>query len=170
MKKSLFTFVVLLSITACGYKPSSQFVPQVIGDKVYTVVDVSLSDPENSVLTKDALNKALYSRLKTLASSKQEAQSTLKVSYHAIQFIPLQYDRNGFVVYYQANIRLKFEFQNGEKRCERIMTGRYEFPIRPSAVISNALRFQAIEKGSTQALNRFISHLSSKGLLKYESQ
>lgn len=160
--------IVVLVFTACGYKPSSHFVPKVIGEKVYTEVDVSLSDPENSVLTKDALNKAFYSRLKSLATSKEEAKSTIRVSYHSIRFTPLQYDRNGYVVYYQANVKLKFQFLNEAKKCERIITGRYEFPIRPSAIISNSLRFQALEKGSTQALDQFIAYISAKGLLKYE--
>ena len=166
--KLLATLVIVVLLTACGYKPSSHFVPQVIGKKVYTEVDVSLSDPENSVLIKDALNRALYSRLRSLASSKEEAESTIRISYRSIDFIPLQYDRNGYVVYYQANIRLKFEFLNEAKKCEKIITGRYEFPIRPSAIISNSLRFQALKKGSAQALDQFIAHISAKGLMKHE--
>ncbi|MCH9739612.1 MAG: hypothetical protein K0U38_02040 [Epsilonproteobacteria bacterium] len=169
MKKILIAIGILILLTACGYKPSSHFVPKTIGDKVYTEVDVSLSDPENAVLIKDALNRALYSRLKSMAASKEEAKSTIKVAYHAIKFIPLQYDKNGYVVYYQANITLKFQFLNDKKQCERLISGRYEFPIRPSAIISNSLRFQAIEKGSIQALDQFIAYLSSRGLLQHES-
>jgi hypothetical protein len=139
-----------------------------IGEKVYTQVEVSLSDPENAILIKDALNRALYRRLKGHSSSKKEADSSITVRYKSIKFIPLQYDNNGYIVYYQAHITLGFIFEKGKiKKEEHLVVGRYEFPIRPSAIISNDLRFKAIEQGSIKALDEFISYLAIKGLLKY---
>ena len=167
MKKTLLLLTLLL-LTSCGYKPSSHYTSKVISEKVYTEVDVSLSDPENSVLVKDALNRALYSRLKSLATTKKEAKSSIFVSYQSIRFIPLQYDRKGYVVYYQANIVLKFKIEKGKQKEERQILGRYEFPIRPSAIISNDLRFKAIEKCSLNALDQFITYISSRGLIGYE--
>ncbi len=165
MQKVLLSFFMLFFLTACGYKPSAHYTPKVIGEKVYTEVDVSLSDPENSVLVKDALNRALYSRLKSLATTKEEAQSSILVSYQSIGFTPLQYDKNGYVVHYQANIVLKFKILKGERKEERRIVGHYEFPVRPSAIISNDLRFKAIERGSVNALDQFIAYVSSRGLL-----
>jgi outer membrane lipopolysaccharide assembly protein LptE/RlpB len=161
---SLFILLALM-LTACGYKPSSHFTSKTIGKKVYTEIAVSLSDPENAVLIKDALGRALYSRLKSLATTKEEADSTIRVVYDSIKFHPLQYDKNGYVVYYQANIRLKFELIREDNKEERFIVGRYEFPIRPSAIISNDLRLKAIERGSIRALDQFIAYVSSKGLL-----
>ena len=166
--RRVFILLTVLFLTSCGYKPSSHFTPKSIGEKVYTEVEVSLSDPENAVLIKDALNRALYSRLKSLATKKEEADSIIKVAYHSIGFTPLQYDKNGYVVYYQANIVLKFEMIRGKKREERRIVGRYEFPVRPTAIISNDLRFKAIERGSINALDQFIAYVSSKGLLSNE--
>ena len=166
--RKLFTILTLLFVTSCGYKPSSHFTPKSIGENVYTEVEVSLSDPQNAVLIKDALNRVLYSRLKSLATTREEANSIIKVSYHSIKFTPLQYDKNGYVVYYQANIVLKFEMIKGKKKEERRIVGHYEFPVRPSAIISNDLRFKAIERGSINALDRFIAYVASKGLLSHE--
>jgi hypothetical protein len=157
--------LMLFLFTSCGYKPSSHYTPKVIGEKVYTEVDVSLSDPENSVLVKDALNRALYSRLKSLATTKEEAESSIFVSYQSMGFTPLQYDKNGYVVHYQANIVLTFKVLKGDKKEEQRIVGHYEFPVRPSAIISNDLRFKAIERGSVNALDQFIAYLSSRGLL-----
>ncbi|NOZ89753.1 MAG: hypothetical protein GXO60_00545 [Epsilonproteobacteria bacterium] len=165
MKK--LTILILFIFIGCGYRPSSHFVPQTIGERVYTEVDVSLSDPQNAVLIKDALQKALYSRIKTVVTTKDRADSTIKVSYKSIKFIPLQYDRNGYVVYYQAHISLKFEFIKGDKRDERVIVGRYEFPIRPSAIISTSLRFEAIQKGSMRALDEFLAYLETKGSISH---
>ena len=165
--QKIFILSLLLFLTACGYKPSTHYSKKIIGEKVYTEVKVSLSDPENAVLTKDALNRALYMRLKHQLSKKKSADSSIIVTYKSIRFIPLQYDRHGYVAYYQAHITLKFEFEKGDKREERSLVGRYEFPIGPSAIISNDLRFKAIEQGSIKALDEFISYISAKGLLKY---
>jgi len=164
MKKLLIILTILL--LGCGYRPSSHFTPKTIGQKIYTEVDISLSDPQNAVLLKDALYKALYSRLKSRITTKREADSIIKVMYQSLRFIPLQYDKNGYVVYYQAHISLRFQFIKGDKKEERVIIGRYEFPIRPSAIISTSLRFQAIEKGSLRALDEFIAYLESKGALK----
>jgi len=151
--------------TSCGYKPSSLYTKKMMGEKVYTEIEVSLSEPENSVLIKDALNKALFTRLKSHASKKEGADSSIKVLYKSIRFVPLQYDSNGYVVYYQAHISLGFTFEKGEIEENRSIVGRYEFPIRPSAIISNDLRFKSIENGSLKALDEFISYLSAKGVL-----
>jgi hypothetical protein len=62
---------------------------------------------------------------------------------------------------------LRFIFEKGKEKEERLLVGRYEFPIRPSAIISNDLRFQAIEQGSIKALDEFISYISAKGLFNY---
>jgi len=168
MKKLLPTTYLLLTLLllGCGYKPSSHFIPKIIGQKVYTEVDISISDPENAVLLKDSLQKALYSRLKSVVSTKKEADSMIKLTYQSLKFIPLQYNKNGYIVYYQAYISLRFQFTKGDKKEDRVIIGRYEFPIRPSAIISTSLRFQAIQKGSMRALDEFIAYLESKGALK----
>ncbi len=163
--KKILTILIFIFI-GCGYKPSSTITPKTIGDRVYTEVDVSLSDPENAVLIKDALNDALSSRLKSKITTKDKANSTIKVFYNSIKFYPLQYDKNGYVVYYQADINLKFQFIKDNKIKERLITGRYSFPIRPSAIISASLRFEAIKKGSIKALDQFIAYLSSLGVVE----
>ena len=165
MKKSSLLFILLIIFLSCGYKPSAQYAKKLVGEKVYTEVDVSLSDPENAVLTKDALNMALQTRLKRRVSKSKNADSSIFVLYKDIRFIPLQYDRNGYVVFYQAHITLDFTFKKEKIVEKRKIVGRFEFPIRPSAIISNDLRLKAIEKGSLKALDEFISYLSVKGLL-----
>lgn len=164
MKKYFLLLLALIVFTACGYKPSAYYAKKLIGEKVYTEVDVSLSDPENAVLTKDALNVALQTRLNRKVSKQKNADSSIFVFYKDIRFIPLQYDRNGYVVFYQAHITLDFTFKKGKLIENRKIIGRFEFPIRPSAIISNDLRLKAIEQGSLKALDEFIMYLSVKGL------
>jgi hypothetical protein len=160
--------ITILYLTGCGYKPSAHGAQKMIGNRVFTQVDVSLSDPENAVLTKDALNIALQTRLKRIVSKQSSADSSIFVRYKKIRFIPLQYNRNGYVVFYQAQITLEFMFIKGEMKEQRDILGHFEFPIRPSAIISNDLRLKAIEQGSLKALDQFIAYLSVKGFLLNE--
>jgi len=162
--KILIVPSILVLLTACGYRPSAHYAKRIISEKVYTQVNVSLSDPENSVLIKDALNRALQTRLKRVVTRKKDAKSKIGLSYGDIRFIPLQYDRNGYVIFYQTAISLAFTFENSSVKERRDIIGHYEFPIRPSAIISNDLRLKAIEKGSLKALDEFISYLSVKGV------
>jgi len=43
------------------------------------------------------------------------------------------------------------------------VSGFYDFPIEPEAIISDSLRFQAIKNGSAKALDAFISYITQKG-------
>ncbi len=164
-RKLLIVYLLSIFVIGCGYKPSATIIPQTIGESVYTEVKVSLSDPENSILIKDALNSALYSRLKRRITTKKEANSIIRVEYRDIQFTPLQYNKNGYVTYYQANINLKFQFIKNGQIYKRLITGKYSFPIRPSAIISTSLRFEAIKKGSIKALDQFIAYLTTLGAI-----
>ena len=159
----LVSTVLLTLISGCGYRPSSHFAKKVLGDRVYTKVDVSLATPENSVLTKDAINKALRTRLKIIVTRKEEADSMLSVMYEDVKFIPLQYDKNGYAVEYQVNLKLKFTFEKDGKVETRRTIGRYEFPILPTAIIAYDVQFKAIEESSVKALDQFFSYLAAKG-------
>jgi len=154
----------LLFISGCGYKPSSLYTQQMMGDKVSLEVDVSLSDPENSVLTKEAINKAVLFRLKSNVVSLSEADANLKVSYKHILFVPLQYDESGYVRYYQAVTTLHFEFTKGKKVIIKDIAGNYQFPIQPSAIISSSARFEAIEEGSKKAIDQFVAYMGVVGV------
>ncbi len=157
-------YILIFTFIGCGYKPSANFIDKTLGKKVYTNVVVSLADPQNSVLIKDAIYKALYSRLDTTVTDKDRADSIIEVKYKSIKFKPLQYDKHGYVIYYQADTTLDFTYIKDKKIVKKTITGRYSFPIRPSAIISTSLRFEAIKNGSNRAIEQFIAYLSGFGL------
>ena len=157
-------YILLLVFMGCGYRPSANFTDKILGERVYTNVIVSLSDPQNSVLIKDAIYKALYSRLDTTVTDKKRADSIIEVKYKSIKFKPLQYDKHGYVIFYQADTTLDFTYIKDKKIVKKTITGRYAFPIRPSAIISTSLRFEAIKNGSNRAIEQFIAYLSGFGL------
>ncbi len=163
MKTIIIYYILIFTFIGCGYKPSANFTDKTLGKRVYTDIDVSLSDPQNSVLIKDAIYKALYNRLNTTLTDKKRANSIIKVKYKSIKFKPLQYDKHGYVIFYQADTTLDFTYIKGKEIVKKTITGRYSFPIRPSAIISTSLRFEAIKNGSNRAIEQFIAYLSGLG-------
>ncbi|WP_200763464.1 LPS assembly lipoprotein LptE [Nitrosophilus alvini] len=163
----LITNLLFLNIfTGCGYKPASVHAKKVLGDKIYTDVEIYLRDPENSVLIKDAVNEAIVSRFKGKLTEKEKADTILSVKLRGVSFSPLQYDKNGYVVYYRARVSLNIKYTNKEETKSFTVTGTYDFPIEPNAVISDSKRFEAIRESSKKALDQFISKITITGYLK----
>ncbi len=158
--------VSLLFVTiGCGYKPTLLYTQEVLGDRIYAEVETSLEDPENSVLIKDALREAVLNRFRSKLVSKDLATSTIYMKLNKVTFMPIQYDRNGYVVAYKTYVELKTRFRDrsgGEKTI--LSTGDYDFTIESNSVISDTKRFEAIRLASSKAIDHFISKLSIQGI------
>ena len=160
----LISYFSLLTLSGCGYKPTTTYTQKVLSDKIYTDVEVYLRDPENAVLVKDALNEAIVSRFGASIADKQEATTTLHVKFNNVSFTPIQYDANGYAIYYRAKVSLEIKYQSPTDSGTETVSGFYDFPIQPRAIISDSLRFQAIKKGSGKALDAFVSRVTLRGV------
>jgi len=162
---SLFTFCLLpFAFTGCGYKPATAYTQKVLSDQIYTEVEVYLRDPENAVLVKDALNAAVVSRFGAQVATKKNATTILHVKFNSVSFQPIQYDVNGYAIYYRAKVSLKIAYRSPTAKGTEIVSGFYDFPIEPRAIISDSLRFQAIKEGSAKALDAFVSRMAQRGV------
>ncbi|WP_456450609.1 LPS assembly lipoprotein LptE [Hydrogenimonas sp.] len=158
LHSSLFIF------TGCGYKPATTYTKKVLSDKIYTEVEIYLRDPENAVLVKDALNEAIVSRFGAQVADKKKATTILHVKFNNVSFRPIQYDINGYAIYYRANVTLQISYRSPTGKGTETVSGFYDFPIEPRAIISDALRFQAIKEGSGKALDAFVSRIAQRGV------
>ncbi len=164
MLTTLFSFLLpLLVFAGCGYKPMTSYTKRVFTDKIYTEVEVYLRDPENAVLVKDAMNEAIVSRFGAKIAKKEDATTRLWIRFKSVSFSPIQYDANGYAVYYRANVNLSVRYESPKKRGTESVFGFYDFPIEPNAVISDAKRFEAIRFGAQKALDAFISRMAMRG-------
>ncbi len=155
--------LVLLLWQGCGYKPAKRYVRSVLGPKVYTEVVVDLRDPQNSVLIKDALNQAILRRFSQNLVPKSHADTIIEVRMKYLYFTPLEYDANGYVIYYRTKVVLDCTLRSS-KGVRHIQTsGLYDFPIEPNSVITDTMRYIAIKEAANKALDRFISRLSFQG-------
>ena len=153
----------LLLFTACGYKPSSQYIKQVFTDTVYVEVAVDAIEPENAPFIKDEMNRLVYTRFKGQVASKEEAQSKIYVNYRGTSYTPLAYE-DGYVTRYRANIRVNFKMETKEGVINKRISSRVESDIQASSLTSSTLRTDAIRVGLAKALDEFIGYVSVVGL------
>ncbi|MBP1681675.1 MAG: lptE [Proteobacteria bacterium] len=165
MKQLFLGFLIAVFISGCGYKPSSYYAKQALGDKLYAEVTISRQDPRNSVLIKDAVNEAIVGRFGGKLVAKEQADSVLHVKIQSLSFSPTVYDTYGYVIAYKATVVLAMQYENATKKVEKLTaTGEYDFSIEANSVISDTNRFEAIRYASSDALDEFVSKIAIKGL------
>ena len=162
MKVVSFILIALL-FTACGYKPSSKFARQVVGEKISTSVVISAVDPENTVIIKDAVDTAVIEVFHASLTTKSLSQTHLTLSLGNPSYSPIQYNADGFVVAYRTTILLNIIRDTGGKTKSYSAKGTYDFSIAPNAIITDKDRFDAIRFSSQKAIKSFIAQISAEG-------
>jgi len=162
-----FTFVslliLILSISGCGYKPSSKYARNIVGEKVSTSVIISAQDPENTVIIKDAVDSAIIEIFHTSLTSKKYSDSHLTFSITEPTYTPIQYNQDGFVIAYRATITLKVKRETKDTIKKYSAIGTYDFSVVPNAVITDQERFDAIRFSAQKAISSFIAQISAEG-------
>jgi len=165
VSRRLLLSLLVLFLGACGYKPTLHYTRALMGDNIYVEVKTSLQDPENSVLIRDALNEAVIGKFRSRIVPRQKADATLVMELKRVSFLPIQYDKNGYVIAYKTYVDLLTHYRDRKGRSGDITsTGDYDFTIESNSVISDTKRFEAIKYASYKAVDEFISKLSVKGI------
>ncbi len=157
--------IFLILFTGCGYKTASHYAKRVVGNKISTQVYVSLQDPENAVIIKDAVDRAVISRFKGALCDKSESNTHLAITISDIKFKPLKYDVNGYITAYQTDVFMQVLRTTGDFSKTYLSRGSYDFSIRANAIISEKARFEAINNGAQKAIDGFIAQVSSETLI-----
>ena len=156
---------IFISFSSCGYKSSAKFSRVVLGEKVSTTVIISSQDPENSVLLKDALDSAVLEVFHTSLTKRRYSQSHLAISILDIEYTPIQYDKNGYIIAYRAVTTIKIIRTKNQKKKTYITKGVYDFSIVANAVMSDKERFDAINLGALKAIKSFVAQVSAEGAI-----
>ncbi|MDF1881730.1 hypothetical protein JHD50_10535 [Sulfurimonas sp. MAG313] len=163
MQRLFNIFLVFIFITGCGYLPASKQARKVVGASLYVEVVVPLDDPENAVIIKDATRQAVVTRFHSALVSASKAKTTLLVKLSNISFVPLQYDKNGYIAVYRAIISLNITRKRGNSKKIYRSKGIFDFTIEPNAVITDNQRFNAITQASLKALDSFVAQVGAEG-------
>lgn len=158
--------VVLILFSGCGYKPSAHHAKVVIDEKVSTQILISMTDPENTVIIKDAVNEAVITRFDSSLVDKKNSQTHLRITISKITFSPLQYNLEGYIVTYRTHLTLQILRTSGDVAQTYISKGVYDFAIEPNAIISDQARFLAIKLSAQKAIDSFIAAVASEGAIK----
>ncbi|HHD83341.1 MAG TPA: hypothetical protein ENK93_00535 [Campylobacteraceae bacterium] len=141
------------------------YTKSILGEKVFVEVRTSLEDPENTVLLRDAMNEAVIARFRSRIVPRKNADSELTMTLKRVTFLPIQYDKNGYVIAYKTYVDLLTHYRDKKGHQGDILSrGNYDFAIESNSVISDTKRFTAIKNASYKALDEFISKLSVKGI------
>lgn len=162
LKISLF-FTVLFTFSSCGYKPSSKFSRDIVGQKISTSVIISSKDPENSVILKEALDSAVIEMFGASLSGRRNSDTHLELSIANPIYTPIQYNSEGYVVGFRMTIALKIiRYHNGISK-HYVANGTYDFSVQPNAVVTDQERFEAINISAKKAISSFIAQVSAEG-------
>jgi len=162
--KKLFTLLfplIALILVSCGYKPSSHYIKKTFEDSVYVDVIVDRVEPENAPFIKDEMNRLVYNRFKGRVTTKEQAGSSIRISYSGSTFTPLAYE-NGYVTRYRANVRVKFDMETKQGKEMKMINAVVESDIDASALSSSQARIEAIRLGLEKALDEFLAYISAK--------
>lgn len=161
--KSILLFLLLTQFVSCGYKPSSKYSRNVVGEKISTSVVISAQDPENTVLIKDAVDSAIIKIFHASLVDRKDAQTHLSLRISEPSYAPIQYDSNGYVISYRATIVLGIARKTKNVTKNYTSKGTYDFAVVPNAVLTDQERFDAIRYGSIKAISSFIAEVSAEG-------
>lgn len=162
MRQSIW-IVALIVFAGCGYAPASYYAKSVVGESVSTEVAISMEDPQNTVIIKDAVDTAVITKFRTTLVAKNSSTTHLKISIASVGFTPLRYDTNGYVTTYRTTVRMHIDRTTNEKTSGYDTSGVYDFDIEPNSIISDQARFDAIRLSAQKAIDAFIAQIAAQG-------
>lgn len=163
-------FLVMVLVSGCGYKPSAKFSRAVVGEKISTSVAISLIDPENTVIIKDAVDAAIIKVFHASLVPKNISQTHLTLGLSNPSYSPIQYDSDGFIVAYRATVNLNILRKTAEVSKNYVVKGTYDFSVTPNAIITDKERFDAIKFSSEKAIRSFVAQVSAEGARKESNE
>lgn len=155
--------IALILLSGCGYQPASHFAKNVVGESVSTEVIISMEDPQNTVLIKDAVDTAVITKFRSALVSKNSSKTHLKIAIESVSFTPLRYDTDGYIITYRTSVVMKTDRIVGEQTKTYRTKGLYDFAIEPNAIITDQARFEAIRQGAQKGIDTFIAQVAAEG-------
>ncbi|MGD9624170.1 MAG: LPS assembly lipoprotein LptE [Arcobacter sp.] len=159
----VFTISIAFFINACGYKPSTYYAKKEMEGNVFVKLDVSLEDPRNSVLVKDAVNKILLQKLDSkIVNDRNRADVIMNLGINSVSITTLQYDEEGYNKLYKAEVVIKVEYFRKDDGIKKSFTvdGEYDFSIDIGTTLTDSNRFDAISNASTKAVDEILSKIA----------
>lgn len=162
-KAFFLLFLVFIVMSGCGYKSSAKFSREVMGEKISTSVIISSEDPQNTVIIKDAVDRAVIEVFQASLVSKANSQTHLLLKMRTPSYAPIVYDENGYVIGYRMSVLLNIiKHTNGASKSYNTR-GFHDFSVAPNAIVTDQDRFEAIGFAAQRAIKSFVAQVSAEG-------
>ncbi|RDU58686.1 hypothetical protein CQA42_01770 [Helicobacter sp. MIT 99-5507] len=149
-------------ISSCGYYPVSYYSKQSLGKNIYVNTIIALSDPENSIIAKDALLQAIATRLHSNLSSKENADTIITISMNEINMYSIADDEDGFPRFYRMQVGISFSYIDKNNNARNFSNiGIYDFSVEGQSTVTDEKRFMAINQASLQSIDKFVAKVAS---------
>lgn len=163
MLKLVLFFLIIISFASCGYKPSSKYARDVMGEKISTNILISAEDPENTVIIKDAIDEAVITVFHSSLYDKADSDTHLEISISSTSYSANVYDANGYVTGYRMQVTLSINrYHDGISKSYSV-SGTYDFTVDANAVVTDKERFDAIRLSAAKAIKSFVAKVSAEG-------
>lgn len=167
LSQLLFSSLLILFITACGYKPSAYYAKEQLKGKIFVNLIPDLEDPRNAVLIKDAMNEIIVHRLDSqIVYDRKLADTVMDLKLNSVQMNILQDDDQGYNKLYNAVVNIYVKYNNGKEVKSFNVTGDYDFSIDAGTTITDTRRFDAIKNAASEALEEVISKIAVNSFKK----
>lgn len=157
--------ILFIFFIGCGYKPSSVYQKEIVGDKIFTYIKVDVTSPKDSIFLKDALNEAVIKTFGGVIASKEESNTQMYVTVNSNTFTAIDYDSNGYPILYRVTSSITTNvIDKDEKKHYFTTTGTYDFLIVANSVISDEQKHTSIRKALSRALEELAIRISIVGM------
>lgn len=156
-------FFIIFLMSGCGYTPSAKFSREVVGEKVSTSVVISAEDPQNTVVIKDAVDRAVIEVFGASLTDREHSDSHLVLKMGTPTYLPIVYDENGYVTGYRMSVSINVTKQSGDTSVNYRTKGFHDFSVAPNAIVTDKERFDAIGHAAARAIKSFIAQVSAEG-------
>jgi hypothetical protein len=153
-------------MSGCGYRPSAKFARNVLGDKISTSVVISSRDPENTVIIKDAVDRAIIEIFHASLTDRAHSDTHLNLQINNPSYSPIQYNIDGFIVGYRMSVSLNITKYHNDLSKTYSVSGSYDFSVQPNAIVTDQDRFTAINLSAKKAIESFVAKVSAEGSKK----
>ena len=168
--KLILSLLIILGFASCGYKPSSKFARDIMGEKISTSVIISAQDPANTVIIKDAVDQAIIEVFHASLCAKISSDTHLVLSISTPTYKAIVYDSDGYVTGYRMTVKLSIiRYHNGITKKYSV-SGTYDFSVDANAVVTDQERFDAIRYGAAKAIKSFVATVSAEGARAKKSE
>ena len=166
--KIIFSFVFIILFIGCGYKPSSYYARDAITGNVYVKLDVDISNAQNSVYVKDAMNEMIINQFKAnLTDNKKNADTIVIVSLSNVSHLAMSTDDNGYVESYRTTVNITVKYQKRDEAQKTIKASNYyDYTVDSTSIVTDQKKNLAVKIASTKAFTDVFSKIAIKNMKK----